>query len=333
MASLKNTTINDTGYLKVASGTTGQRPGGASAGMLRWNTSDGNFEGYDGSEWLPLPLTNPPIPPGQQNYASPGSYTWVAPSQVYEVNVLAIGGGGGGQNSWANPGGAGAGLGWKNSIPVTPGGSYTVVVGYGGGNGQNGGTSYFQSTSTVAGYGGGSAQGQTGGPNGNSRGGGYVGTGGGPGGSANDWTGGGGGGGYTGRGGNVNEYPHPYAGSGAGGREYSSTFGTGAGGGTGIYGQGPNGNGQYTPWSTTGSPQGGGGLGGSSGERGYYGQNPWSGTGESSNNIRGGRYGGGGGGPGTSWPSSSGNGGHGAVRIIWGTTIPRSWPGTNTNDQ
>ena len=75
MASLKNTTINDTGYLKVASGTTGQRPGGASAGMLRWNTSDGNFEGYDGSEWLPLPLTNPPIPPGQQNYTSPGSYT------------------------------------------------------------------------------------------------------------------------------------------------------------------------------------------------------------------------------------------------------------------
>jgi ABC-type sugar transport system ATPase subunit len=117
-----------------------------------------------------------------------------------------VGGGGGGANSWAQHGGAGAGLGWKNNIPVTPGTSYTVVVGGGGGDGSNGGTSYFQATSTVAGYGGGSLYGgQTGGPSGNGRGGGYIGDGGGAGGDAQSWAGGGGAGGYTARGGNVGE--------------------------------------------------------------------------------------------------------------------------------
>lgn len=271
-----------------------------------------------------------PITPGQQAFTSPGSYSWTAPDGVWKVNVLAVGGGGGGQNNWANPGGAGAGLGWKNEILVEPGQSYTVNVGAGGGNGSNGGNSYFIDTNTVAGYGGGSAQGQTGGPSSNSRGGGYVGDGGGAGGNATDWTGGGGAGGYTNRGGNVGNSA-PSGGGAAGGNYYSSTYGTGAGGGVGILGQGPSGSGFYTPWNGSGSP-GGGGNGGSSGSRGQYGQNPWSGTGESSNNLRGGAYGGGGGGPGTSWPSASGDGGSGAVRIIWGTTVERAWPSTNTGD-
>jgi hypothetical protein len=270
-----------------------------------------------------------PITPGQAAYVSPGTYTWTAPADVWKVSVLAVGGGGGGQNSWANPGGAGAGLGWKNDILVEPGADYTVVVGAGGGNGVNGGTSYFIDTSTVAGYGGGSASGQTGGPNGNGRGGGYTGDGGGAGGNATDWTGGGGAGGYTAAGGTPGG--NGSGGGAAGGNPYSSTYGTGAGGGVGLQGAGPSGSGFYTPWNSSGSP-GGGGNGGSGGERGMYGQNPWSGTGESSNNIRGGNYGGGGGGPGTSWPSSSGDGGLGGVRILWGTTTERAWPATNTGD-
>jgi hypothetical protein len=61
-----------------------------------------------------------------------------------------------------------------------------------------------------------------------------------------------------------------------------------------------------------------------------YGENPFSGTGQSSSNIQGGYYGGGGGGPGTSWPSASGSGGTGGVRIMWGSN--RGYPSTNTGD-
>tara|TARA_R110000822_G_scaffold1559_1_gene7182 strand:+ start:185 stop:1177 length:993 start_codon:yes stop_codon:yes gene_type:complete len=329
MANLKNTVINDTGYMQVAKGTEAQRPGSATTGMIRYNTSDDVYEAYNGTDWQQMKLSDPIVAPGQSEYTSGGSYTWTAPANVFAVQVLTIGGGGGGQNSWANPGGAGAGLGWKNNIPVTPGTGYTVVVGGGGGNGSNGGTSYFQSTSTVAGYGGGSASGQTGGPNSNGRGGGYVGDGGGAGGNTTDWTGGAGAAGYTGRGGNVRESGS--GGGGAGGNPYSSTYGTGAGGGTGIFGEGPSGIGFYTPWNGSGSP-GGGGNGGSGGTRGYYGENPWSGSGQSSNNQQGGAYGGGGGGPGTSWPACSGDGYPGAVRVLWGNTVTRAYPSTETGN-
>ena len=40
MATLKNTTINDTGFLKTASGTTAQRPGSPVQGDVRWNTDE-----------------------------------------------------------------------------------------------------------------------------------------------------------------------------------------------------------------------------------------------------------------------------------------------------
>ena len=51
MASLKNTTINDTGYLRLPVGTTVQRPT-ASAGMMRFNSSTGKVEYYTGSAWV-----------------------------------------------------------------------------------------------------------------------------------------------------------------------------------------------------------------------------------------------------------------------------------------
>ena len=54
MATLKNTLIDDTGYLRPAAGTTAQRPGTPSAGMIRWNTTDTKMEVYDGSEWKAL---------------------------------------------------------------------------------------------------------------------------------------------------------------------------------------------------------------------------------------------------------------------------------------
>ena len=45
-----NSTMNGTGSLKVPVGTTGQRPGSAAAGMFRYNSTEGKFEGYT-TEW------------------------------------------------------------------------------------------------------------------------------------------------------------------------------------------------------------------------------------------------------------------------------------------
>ena len=52
MATLKNTTINDTGFLNLPSGTTAQRPVSPVAGMVRFNTTTGYAEIYNGSVWI-----------------------------------------------------------------------------------------------------------------------------------------------------------------------------------------------------------------------------------------------------------------------------------------
>jgi hypothetical protein len=54
MATLKNTTINDTGFLRFPNGTTAQRPGTPTIGMSRYNTTTSSFEGWDGTNWVPL---------------------------------------------------------------------------------------------------------------------------------------------------------------------------------------------------------------------------------------------------------------------------------------
>ena len=44
-------TFSGTGAVQMTSGTTGQQPSPASAGMLRFNTTTTQFEGYNGSAW------------------------------------------------------------------------------------------------------------------------------------------------------------------------------------------------------------------------------------------------------------------------------------------
>ena len=66
-------------------------------------------------------------------------YSWVAPTGVTKVSVVAIGNGkcGGTGNCTicvSGLGGGGGGLGYKNNISVTPGTGYTVVVGSAGNN-------------------------------------------------------------------------------------------------------------------------------------------------------------------------------------------------------
>jgi len=261
-----------------------------------------------------------PHPVGQTVYTTPGTYSWTAPTGVTSVCVVCVGGGGGGCcGSYGNGGGGagGGGLGWKNNIAVTPGSSYTVVVGAGGAKyivantaGRAGGDSYFISLATVAGKGGQGGQPNTNlGGGGDVSGGGYVGTGGGNGGIGGGCYsylvgsgGGGGAGGYSGAGGrgsrdNSTLRSDGAGGGGAGGSYYSS------GGGVGLYGIGASGSGACA-----------GGSGGANGFLFTWSVNPATG---------GGLYGGGSGGlDGQDWNSVNGAGG--AVRIIWGTN--RSFP-------
>lgn len=235
--------------------------------------------------------------PGQQEYTTAGTYSWVAPTGVTSVCAVAVGPG---RN------GAGGGLGWKNNIPVVPGNSYTVVVGAAGSTTD----SYFNSSVTVQGNSGATRT--------------YVGDGGGNGGTAGARSGGGAGG-YSGNGGNgASAFSGPAngnAGSGGGGGSGAvegasscASFG-GAGGGVGLLGQGSNG----AAGIGTGGSSAAGGGGGSGGANGGSTTLAVEGVG--------GAYGGGGG---LSAAVGGRPSGVGAVRIIWGSG--RAFPSTNTGN-
>ena len=248
-------------------------------------------------------------PPSQQAYTTAGTYTWVAPAGVTSVSVVCVGGGGSCGLGGSNGVGGGGELRYKNNIPITPGSSYTVVVGIAG-NFSNGGQSSFNTTTVIANGGiasivGNPAAGGSGG----------TGDGGGNGGSVGTYTtiaGGGGAGGYSGTGGAGGRPANTAGGSGAGGGGGGggapSSGNGGGGGGVGILGAGSNGLGGIA----FNGGGGGGGSGGSNGINGNIGGN-------------GGAYGGGGG------NGITRSGGVGAVRIIWpGTT--RQFPSTGTGD-
>ena len=233
-------------------------------------------------------------PTGQTAYTSPGTYTWVCPTGVTSVCVVLVGGAGQG-TTYQFAGG----LTYKNNITVTPGNSYTIVVGQGSSTMAN-----CRSTAFTLSVG-----------NGNDR---SAGDGGGDGGRSNN--GGGGAGGYSGNGGaGGNPGQSGSGGAGGGGSIYNDTdlsinvvMG---GGGVGILGQGSNGAGGTYSYGCTGCYDGSAsGHGGSGGQDGNYSDGDPYGYG--------GLYGGGG-------DTYNGLVG-GAVRIIWGTG--RSFPSTNTGN-
>jgi len=228
---------------------------------------------------------------GSAPYTTAGTYTWVAPSGITSVSVLCVGGGGGGANgrSTNNTGGGGGELRYVNNISVTPGNSYTVVVGTAGVGGATssivgptptynvgtaGGQSSFNST-TVRANGGAGGTGATfaaGGSGGTG-----SGANGGAGGAPNSYGGGGGGGagsagtngitgGQAGNGGaglvsTITGSPIQYAGGGGGGVNSVPSIGIGAArGGNGGYGATP-----ILPTSATANTGSGGGGGGNAG--------------------------------------------------------------------
>lgn len=260
---------------------------------------------------------------GQQAYTTAGTYSWVAPAGVTKVSVVAVG-----------PGNyAGGGLGYKNNTSVTPGSSYTVVVGAG----NSGTNSYFSSACLVRG---GAACSAYLGPAGT-----YIGDGGGNGGGPGLLAGGGAGG-YSGNGGTYT-WDNASGGNGAGGGGGSgvtayycappcSTYQSSGGGGVGILGLGANGTGGsgggvvYPVWGTNTVFGGTGGSGGGNGTDGtvcyFLFCCCWwlpAGTAGSGGNYGGGR------GTGT---GSGGSGAGGAVRIIW-PGCARSFPSTRTADE
>jgi hypothetical protein len=292
-------------------------------------------------------------PPGQQQFTTPGTYTWTCPANVFFVSVVCVGGGAGGAvgynyNGLPCGGGGGGALAWANEIPVTPGNTYTVVVGAAGTGYKftpsppnvDGSPSYFVANtitnSQVRADGGKMSIDGAGGQGGSysinvacsGSGGGF----GGAGGTTGNFSGSGGGGagGYTANGGiggtnGGNAGANSAGGGGGGGGTTSTGYSAGAGGGgVGIFGLGANGVGGGS--GTTIAIGGTGGSGGSSG-------------GNTPNNITGGTgglYGGGGGGVGSVGGAndSSRGGAAGAVRIIWSgnrsNDVIRLFPSANT---
>ena len=267
-------------------------------------------------------------PPGQANYADghSGSYSWVCPPGVTSVSIVCIGGGASGSAGSAGRGGGGGACAYKNNITVVPGTSYSLQVGAGGQNSLNGGESWFKVSGSAvvkADYGHG-----------------Y--------GSQNDNSGGStsqciGDGSYAGGQGGISQGTHGSYGGKSGTNNGDGNGHPGASGNSN--GEGPGGAGSNNGLFIGGGAGGGGTLGGytsGKGGGGGGGGNIATVTGLSATAGQGGnwthagdggRWGGGGGAAALAGhPSYTvGDGGHGAVRIVWpGDT--KSFPATDVGD-
>ena len=181
MANLKNTQINDTGFLQLPAGTIAQRPSSPQEGMIRYNTDFNQTEYYDGSAWRNIKDFGPKatggdavsnivvggIPYTVHYFASTGNSTFTV-TKGGEVEYLIVAGGGGGGGRRGGGGGGGeVNIGTTNLSQ----GNYSIVVGDGaqdrkgrilgdqgsGDNGEN--SSAFGITSLGGGGGGGQSDG------------------------------------------------------------------------------------------------------------------------------------------------------------------------------
>ena len=136
-----------TAWSAAGNSTNGGLFGGGGAGGIANNPGTGSGFGARGcvrimwGEGRGYPSTNTgnyygstAIANSQQNYFTPGTYTWTAPAGVTEFSICAIGGGGAGMQGSSTTGkgsGAGGALAWAN-FSCRPGESFTVVAGAGG---------------------------------------------------------------------------------------------------------------------------------------------------------------------------------------------------------
>ena len=250
-------------------------------------------------------------------FSSVGSRTWTVPANVSSLQYLIVGGGGGGSGG----GGGAGGVLYNPSYSVTPGNSYTVVVGDGGSgsaasvSGGDGSNSSFHSI-VANGGGGGGAQ-QAGGRAGASSGGAGQDSSAAPGASSQGF-------------------------AGATGPSTAAATGAGGGGGAGSVGirgflysefpgaqRTPGGNGgDGLPYSISGTSTyygggGGGGANNNSSATVEFGRGGNGGGGNGANNDRmngtAGQANTGGGGGGGDWEASGANGGSGIVIVRYTT--------------
>lgn len=179
MARLKDSTINDTGFLQIPTGTTGQRPGSPQPGQIRFNTTLNIVEWYDDEYnlWYPTGVV-PPIATGGtvtnvtveginyrvHTFTSVGRNTFTV-TRSGQVEYLVVAGGGAGGpgscNAGSNSGGGAGGL--LTGLTTVEAGEYFVTVGTGGagpsqGNPPvNGGNSSALGVTAIGGGGGGVA--------------------------------------------------------------------------------------------------------------------------------------------------------------------------------
>ena len=143
MADFNNLTIDDTGFLKVAKGTTAQRPGSPSQGATRFNSTLGILEYYNGNVWVDASGKNGYIT-SASNYTgsvtTDGDYTVITynsssywqPNTVYGnpvVEFLVIGGGGAGGYEVGGGGGGGGFV--EGSFVAIQGQEYQITIGGG----------------------------------------------------------------------------------------------------------------------------------------------------------------------------------------------------------
>ena len=145
MANLKNTKINDTGFLQIPTGSSAQRPSNPTNGEIRYNSELKFVEQYDVEYdlWFPAGFV-PPIATGGtvtditqdgvnyrvHTFTSVGTSTFaVTRSGPVEYLIVAGGGSGGGNNRNGGGGGAGGLLTGITTVTAQP---YTITVGDGG---------------------------------------------------------------------------------------------------------------------------------------------------------------------------------------------------------
>ena len=149
MATLQTTVIDDTGFIRLASGTTGERPATPSTGMLRYNTTISAPELYNGTAWVrfdgqvtatdtgstySIDIEDQGIPYKIHTWYGAGTLVVTTPGEVEYMIVAGGGGGAGGNPSADGNGGGGAGGFLQGRIFLTAG-TYPITVGGGGAGG------------------------------------------------------------------------------------------------------------------------------------------------------------------------------------------------------
>ena len=139
MATLKNTTINDTGFIQVPAGNTAQRPASPANGAIRYNSNKGVVEVYDGVGWKNsrggiVEATSTGnvhtciVNDIYKTHIFTGNGTFVV-TQGGMVEYLLVGAGGGGGMDMGGGGGGGAVIEGTFEVTAT---NYTITVGRGG---------------------------------------------------------------------------------------------------------------------------------------------------------------------------------------------------------